>query len=116
MKNRDMVTIYVLFALMLVVMFLGGCAGGPVSTSERVHNRHVLYHLYSGDECVDVEVGLYAVNYGNHVRLYDDSVCKQETDMWRCDKIVAGESCFIGNRVFFVEGIYNYMTLHVLEY
>ena len=116
MKNNDMVTIYVLGALFILMVLFGGCAGGPISTSERVHERHVLYHLYSSGECVSVGLSLYAINKGVHLALYDDYRCTQKTTSWRCDEIKESESCFIGNRVFFVEGRDNYMTLHVLEY
>lgn len=117
MKNREMIKIYLLFALYLVVLFLGGCAGtGITHTREVVHERHTIFHLYTSGECVDVGDGLYVENEGSHIDVYSNAECSHRDGLVACNNVYPQESCFVGNRVFFVEGQYNYMELHVLTY
>lgn len=101
---------------LMMTLFVTGCAGGPSAVREVVHERHTIYHLYEGGECVDVGEGLWVENEGDHIDIYDNNTCSHRNDGVLCNNVYTKDSCFIGNRVFFVEGVYNYMELHVLRY
>ena len=116
MKDKEMVKIYILGVLLILMVLFGGCASTISHTKEVVHERHIMYHLYEGGECVDVGGGLFVENEGRHIDIYDNASCTHQDDGVLCNNVDTQDSCFIENRVFFVEGEYNFMTLHVLEY
>ena len=114
---KDTITLYILFTIYLVLLFTSGCASGPYHYKEEVHERHTIFHLYEGGECVDVGDGLWVENEGDHIDVYSNDKCShRDPQLVACNNVYEQESCFVGNRVFFVEGRYNFMELHVLTF